>query len=318
MPLIIIYALVFVAALVAIDRFLRVFGSTLRKDKEVNFRLELLKSSDNKLETYDELLRMRGLAKGEARKFSVRWFSDVYLQSGLQANVTQRILFVMASAIGTFLFWRLFFTNNYYISGALTAVSTVALPVLFVLWRRARRMKKFLSQLPASIEVMIRSLGAGHPMPSAVNLVANEMPDPIGSEFGILSDELNYGIELDDALLNMVHRVGLDETKLLAISISVQRGTGGNLIEILQNLANMIRDRIMMRAKIKAISAEGRITAVIMAMFPFGLFFMIRTLVPTYFDPLWESGYGGIVVSVCGFFMIIGIIILNRLVRFDF
>ena len=100
MPLIIIYALVFVAALVAIDRFLRVFGSTLRKGKEVNFRLGLLKSSGNKLETYDELLRMRGLAKGEAHKFSLRWFSDVYLQSGLQANAIQRLLFVIASAIG--------------------------------------------------------------------------------------------------------------------------------------------------------------------------------------------------------------------------
>lgn len=318
MPLIIIYALVFVAALVAIDRFLRVFAASRRKDKEVNFRLEMLKLSGNKLGTYDEMLRMRGLAKGDARKFSGRWFSDMYLQSGLQSNATQRMLFVIASAVGAFLFWRLFFSNNYLVVGVLAAASTVALPVLFVLWRRARRMKKFQSQLSSSIEVMIRSLGAGHPLPSAINLVANEMPDPIGSEFGILSDELTYGIELDDALLNMVQRVGLDETKLLAVSISVQRGTGGNLIEILQNLATMVRDRIMMKAKIKAISAEGRITAVIMAMFPFLLFLMIRTLVPTYFDPLWESGYGGIVVGVCGFFMIFGIIILYRLVKFDF
>jgi tight adherence protein B len=317
MLLIIIYALVFVAALLAVDRFFRVFAASRRKDKEVNFRLEMLKSSGNKLDTYDELLRMRGLAKGGARKFSGRWFSEIYTQSGLQANSTQQTLFVIAAAVGSFLAWRMF-SSNYYFIAAMTAASTIAIPILFVLWVRARRMKKFQKQLSPSIEVMIRSLGAGHPLPSAINLVANEMPDPIGSEFGILSDELTYGIELDDALLNLVERVGLDETKLLAVSISVQRGTGGNLIEILQNLATMVRDRIMMKAKIKAISAEGRITAVIMAMFPFFLFFMIRAMVPTYFDPLWNSGYGGIVVTVCGVFMVFGIFILYRLVKFDF
>lgn len=317
MPLIIIYALVFVAALLAVDRFFRVLAASRRKDKEVNFRLEMLKTSGNKLDAYDELLRMRGLAKGDARKLSGRWFSEIYTQSGLQATATQRLLFVIAAAVLSFLIWRLF-SSNYYVIGVLTLLSTIAIPILFVLWVRARRMKKFQKQLSSSIEVMIRSLGAGHPLPSAINLVANEMPDPIGSEFGILSDELTYGIELDDALLNLVQRVGLDETKLLAVSISVQRGTGGNLIEILQNLATMVRERIMMKAKIKAISAEGRITAVIMAMFPFFLFFMIRAMVPTYFDPLWNSGYGGIVVTVCGGFMVFGIFILYRLVRFDF
>lgn len=317
MPLIIIYALVFVAALLAVDRFFRVFAASRRKEKEVNFRLKLLKASGNKLDTYDELLRMRGLAKGDARRFSGRWFSEVYTQSGLQSSATQRTLFVIASAVVSFLVWRMF-SGNYYVIVGLTLISTIAIPILFVLWVRARRMKKFQQQLSTSIEVMIRSLGAGHPLPSAITLVANEMPDPIGSEFGILSDELTYGIELDDALLNLVQRVGLDETKLLAVSISVQRGTGGNLIEILQNLATMVRGRIMMKAKIKAISAEGRITAVIMAMFPFFLFFMIRTMVPTYFDPLWDSGYGGIVITVCGVFMVFGIFILYRLVKFDF
>lgn len=317
MPLIIIYAFVFVAALLAVDRFFRVLAASRQKEKEVNFRLKMLKASGSKLDTYDEILRMRGLAKGDARKFSGRWFSEIYTQSGLQSNATQRVMFVIGSAIVSFLIWRMF-SNNYYIIGALTAVSTVALPILFVLWVRARRMKKFQKQLSSAIEVMIRSLGAGHPLPAAINLVANEMPDPLGSEFGILSDELTYGIELDDALLNLVQRVGLDETKLLAVSISVQRGTGGNLIEILQNLATMIRDRIMMKAKIRAISAEGRATAFIMSMFPFFLFSMIRALVPTYFDPLWASGYGGIVVTVCSVFMVFGIFILYRLVKFDF
>jgi len=119
-------------------------------------------------------------------------------------------------------------------------------------------------------------------------------------------------------LINMFHRVGADEVKLVAISLSVQQGTGGNLGEILENLAQVIRDRALIKAKIKAISAEGRITAVIMAMFPFFLFFMLRALVPDYFDPLWESGYGTVILSVCGSFMFFGIVILYCLVKFDF
>lgn len=317
MFLIFVYGLIFVAALLFFDRLFRVFTATRVKDKEVNSRLRMLKVSGNKLDTYDDLMRMRGLAKGDAKKLSGRWFSEIYTQSGLTSNATQRFLFILGSAAGSFLVWRLF-SSNFYVIGALTVISTLALPVLFVLWVRARRMKKLLMQLPSSIDVMIRSLSAGHPLPTAINMVASEMLDPIGTEFGILGDELTYGIELDDAFLNLVQRVGLDETKMLAVSISVQRGTGGNLIEILENLAVMMRVRIMMKAKIRAISAEGRMTAVIMALFPFFLFFIIRLLFPTYFDPLWDSGYGGIVVTVCGVFMALGIFILNRLVRFDF
>lgn len=312
-----ISALVFVAVLLSVERLLRVIVSSSRKDKEVNQRLQLLKASGSKLDTYDNLMQMRGLSKGDTRVLSSEWFNNIYLQSGLKASFMSRALFVVFSGVVGFIVGRLFVSNTY-ILAAVVAISIVTLPILFVLFVRSRRTKKFVGQLSNSIDVMIRSLGAGHPLPAAINLVANEMQDPIGTEFGILSDELTYGIELDDAMLNMVQRVGVEETKLLAVSISVQRGTGGNLIEILQNLSTMIRDRLMMRAKIKAISAEGRITAVIMAMFPFFLFLMIRTLVPTYFDPLWESGYGNTVITVCGFFMVFGIFILYRLVKFDF
>ena len=190
---------------------------------------------------------------------------------------------------------------------------------LFLIWRvRAKRIKRFVSQLPPALEIIVRSLNAGHPLTAAIALVGREMPDPIGSEFGMLSDQLTFGSELDQAMLSMVDRVGADELNLLAVTVSVQRNTGGNLAEILENLSNMIRDRAMIRGKIRAISAEGRITAVIMAIFPVLLFLMIRALVPTYFDPIWETGYGTEIVVGTLAFMSIGIFILNRLVSFDF
>jgi tight adherence protein B len=190
--------------------------------------------------------------------------------------------------------------------------------VLFVLRKRAKRISKFVQQLPVAIEIIVRSLNAGHPLTSAISLVGREMADPIGSEFGILSDQLTFGSELDMAMLNMVDRVGADELNLVAVTVSVQRGTGGNLAEILENLAKMIRDRGLLRAKIRAISAEGRITAMIMSVFPLGLYLMISTLVPTYFDPVWESGYGTTVVLTIIGVMSVGIFIMFRMVRFDF
>nr|WP_275116224.1 type II secretion system F family protein [Aliiroseovarius subalbicans] len=183
---------------------------------------------------------------------------------------------------------------------------------------RRRRISKFVAQLPTSIDVIVRSLQAGHPLNAAIAMVSKEMSDPIGSEFGLLNDQITFGYDVETAMLNMNERVGADEVKLLAVTVTVQSGTGGNLAEILENLAGMIRDRSMLRAKIRAISAEGRMTAVVMAAFPFGLFFMIRALVPDYFDPLIDTGYALTVVIVCLSMMLVGIYVLYRMVNFDF
>ncbi|MBO6868434.1 MAG: type II secretion system F family protein, partial [Thalassococcus sp.] len=129
---------------------------------------------------------------------------------------------------------------------------------------------------------------------------------------------LTFGSELEQAMLNMYDRVGATELNMVTVSVSVQRGTGGNLAEILENLAQMIRDRLMIKAKIKAISAEGRITAWIMLLFPFGLFYMLKFMVPTYFDLVWESGYGGLVVGICLTLLFFGMIVIRKLVNFDF
>ncbi|MBP2448590.1 type II secretion system F family protein [Rhizobium leguminosarum] len=145
-----------------------------------------------------------------------------------------------------------------------------------------------------------------------------EMPDPIGTEFGLLSDELTYGVTLDDALVNLGDRVGVEDLNLLAISLSVQAGTGGNLVEILQNLSKALRDRTMLRAKVRAISSEGRITAIFMSVYPFLLYAMIKALSPTYFDPVWESGHGTAVVSVLLAVMAIGNVILYKMVNFEY
>ncbi|UWQ05771.1 type II secretion system F family protein [Aliiroseovarius crassostreae] len=313
-----IYASVFVAALLLTDTLARALLRSRRSTREVNSRLRHLAHSDNQNSAYDTLILKRGIRSDLGAQVILDRLVRLYNQSGLEMSRPRRVSYVL------FLFLIGWLIASVFVSGKLpvqlifafcfTGLNTLlALAVL-----RHRRMKKFVTQLPGTIDVIVRSLQAGHPLNAAIAMVSKEMPDPIGSEFGLLSDQLTFGFDIESALVNMQERVGVDELKLLTVTITVQSGTGGNLAEILENLAGMIRDRLMLRAKIRAISAEGRLTAVIMAVFPFGLYFVIKLLAPDYFDPLIDTGYATTVVTICLIMMGFGMIILNRMVNFDF
>ena len=313
-----IYALIFVASLLLVETLLRaVFGAS-RSAREVQNRLETLKRTSGNESAYQELLLRRG-ANEKHRFFRLlRNFDLLYSQSGLELTLQRRIAYLVLLFIAGWLVSAIFISGELVIQMPFALGFALLVSFLYVYNARRRRIVRFVHQLPPSIDIIVRSLNAGHPLVAAIALVAKEMPDPIGSEFGLLSDQLTFGSELDDAMLRMIERVGADELNLLAITVTVQRGTGGNLSEILENLSAMIRDRTMIKAKIRAISAEGRITAMIMSVFPALLFLMIRFLSPSYFEPLWESGYGTIVVVTCLVVMGIGVVILRRLVNFDF
>lgn len=317
MSIIVAYAFIFVAVLLVADAVLRRLFGSMRSSKEVNARLERLQKGTDQLETYSSILSDRGIGSFEHRWYTGAWLQQKYRQTGLQLTFRRRLTYALLIFLFCWLLatWLVAQPVLQFLFALVLAAAAVVVSILRI---RSRRIARFVSQLPSAIEIIVRSLNAGHPLTTAIALVGREMPDPIGSEFGLLSDQLTFGSELDLAMLSMVDRVGADELNLLAITVSVQRGTGGNLAEILENLAGMIRDRAMLRAKIRAISAEGRITAMVMAVFPVLLFLMIRALVPTYFDPIWESGYGTtVVVSILGV-MGFGIFILYRLVNFDF
>ncbi|WP_212523404.1 type II secretion system F family protein [Actibacterium sp. MT2.3-13A] len=318
MELIFIYAGIFVAALLVADTLLRAALGSRRSAAEVNSRLRALKESGDQTTSYTEILKRRGLSSDWDRAFTQKWFARFYTQSGMQMTAARRFGYLVAFFL---IGWGLTFSVLRVplpFQIVLAAAFAAAMAILLVLYQRSKRIKRFTAQLPPAMDIIVRSLNAGHPLNAAIALVAKEMPDPIGTEFGILSDQLTFGADLETSMLNMFERVGAPELKLLAVTVTVQRGTGGNLSEILENLSGMIRARIMLKAKIRAISAEGRITAMVMAVFPFFLFAMIRALVPTYFDPLWESGYGTQVVVGCLVIMSFGIFVLYRLVNFDF
>jgi tight adherence protein B len=311
-----IYFAVFVAVLIAVDALLRFLRTSMEKQKSINYRMSLLKGDSDRTVVYRQMLKERGLDHG-LKHSATNTIKRYVSQSGLRLELGRAAFY--STAVCVVLFMLAMPLGPGLAISAVGAVSGTALAwVALVARRRQQRIRRFITQLPEALDVIVRSLAAGHPLPVSIALVAREMSDPIGSEFGMMSDELTYGTDIDTATRNMATRVGAEEINLLAISLTVQRGAGGNLAEILANLADMVRRRTMLKAKIKAISAEGRMTSWFMLLFPFGLYGMLKLLKPDYFEPLWQSGYGNMFLMSAAALMLIGMAILRKLVNFDY
>jgi tight adherence protein B len=184
------------------------------------------------------------------------------------------------------------------------------IPILFFQVRANRMRKKMQDQFPVALDVFVRGLRAGHPIAAALDLLTVEMPDPIGSQFGIVVDEVTYGADLRDALSAMADRWDLEDMRMFVVSLSIQNETGGNLAEILENLSQVIRERASMMMKVRALSSEGRMTAAMLTGLPVVCFTLLFIGNPAFYldvadDPAFLPGFIGLMVLYAiGFFTI--------------
>jgi len=192
----------------------------------------------------------------------------------------------------------------------------IAVFILIIYVMRHKRLKRFAEQLPDTLDIITKSLRAGHPISASFNLVAQEMPDPIGSEFGIVTDEMTYGFDIDGALANLAIRVPQDDLKFFVVSIGVQRTTGGNLAEVLANLSQVVRDRFRMFAKIRAISAEGRWSGIIISIIPFALIGWLNFITPSFLGAVKDDPIFMPAMIVAGVLLVIGLITIYKMVNF--
>ena len=180
------------------------------------------------------------------------------------------------------------------------------------------RQAAFTQQLPDALDVVVRSLKSGHPVPTAMALVGREMTDPIGSEFGITIDEMTYGLDLPRALVNLSERVGVPDLSLLVTAVSLQSGTGGNLSEVLQNLSKVLRDRFQLRRKVRALSADGRFSAYGLFILPILIFLAIYLPNPRYYTDAWQNPMFKVsIVGLC-VWSLIGDYIMYKMINFKF
>ena len=194
----------------------------------------------------------------------------------------------------------------------------VLIPLQLLRAQRRRRIEHLRRQLPDALDLIVRSLRAGHPLNAALGAVAREMPDPIGSEAGIAADEIAYGSALTEAVASMGARIGLEDLHYVVVAIKIQHGTGGNLANILAALAKVIRARFAMQRKISAISAEGRISGLFLSCTPPAIAGFISLVAPSYFGAVLHDPLFVPMVGLVGIMTLLNLLVLRRLVRFRF
>lgn len=187
-------------------------------------------------------------------------------------------------------------------------------PFGWVLFKRGSRIQKLNAQLPEAVDLMGRALKAGYALPSALVMVADEVPDPLGPEFRRTADELNYGLPFREALLNLQHRYPLEDMRFMITAILLQKETGGNLVELLDKIGALLRARIQLRQKIRVYTAQGRLTGLILVAIPFVLFFVLNVIRPGYSDPLFENESGRHLVYAALGAMVLGILSIRKIV----
>ena len=196
------------------------------------------------------------------------------------------------------------------ISAIFALLIGAVLPLMVVNWKATKMRKRIEDQFPIALDVFVRGLRAGHPIAAALDLLTVEMPEPIGGEFGTVVDEVTYGSEIRDALQSMADRWDSEDMRMFVVSLSIQSETGGNLAEILENLTKVIRDRHSMMLKVRALSSEGRMSAIMLTILPIFTFSLLFVANAKFFldvanDPVFIPGFACLIVLyLIGFFII--------------
>lgn len=189
------------------------------------------------------------------------------------------------------------------------------LPTMYVLRNRNRRIAKLHRQLPDSCDMIARALRSGHSFTSALGMVGEEFPDPMGGEFRITFDEINYGVSLHDALVNLATRVPADDLRYFVIAVLIQRETGGNLAELLDSIGSLIRERFKLFDKVRVLSAEGRLSAWILGLLPFATAALMAIVNREFLSVLWTDPAGVKMVGTMMLSMAFGLVWMRRIIR---
>jgi tight adherence protein B len=282
---------------------------------KINRRLMLSKDRTDRESVLIELRRERGLTSGGNYRLDLVSLNRLILQSGLTIGFARLFIIIAITTVVAFLLTWIF--RGSLLQALFAALfSATALPYLVLRMLRARRQKKFGAQFPDALDIIVRSLRAGHPVPIAIAMVGREMPDPIGSEFGMVSDEVTYGADLETAMRNLYGRIGSDDLPLFVTAVAIQGSTGGNLGEILDNLSGVIRQRFKMRRKIRALASEGRASAMILSALPIGMFGIIQIIAPDFYASVWHEHLTKILLFSAAGWMSIGNLIMFKMVNF--
>ncbi|MEL6957975.1 MAG: type II secretion system F family protein [Pseudomonadota bacterium] len=312
----IIYGLIFVACIVLVNGiYLVAFGKSINFNNKVNRRLEMLEKGGNREQVLEQL-RKEMSQHMSSQNIPLYSLLATKAQKANIAFTPSQLMMIMALLCGVAFMGLTVGTQT---SLAIRAAVAVGMGVggvyIWVNNKAKKRTAAIEEQLPDAVELMVRSLRVGHPFSSAVAIVAKEVPDPLGSEMGVISDEAAYGRDMGETLKHMAERMDMQDLRFLAVAVTIQQTAGGNLAEILDGLAKVIRARFKLFRRVKAITAEAKWSGMFLSVFPLGALVMINLIQPNYYDDVKETAVFIPACLVVAGFLIANIVVMRRLVN---
>jgi tight adherence protein B len=319
-----IIGLVFFGAFAVVALLLYAGGSgKVEQEKQV------LASLDSALATESVQAREQILDLRKSDTFSaIPWLNDKLLNADLgpklqnllhQANLKWTVGGLLTMCVGGFLAPALLIRWKFgsTLFAVLIGLAIATLPVLFVLYKRKKRFDAFQEELPEALDLMVSALRAGHSLIAAMGLVARECQDPIGAEFRSCFEEQNFGLELKTALDNLIHRVPLQDLRITTTAIMIQKESGGNLAEVLDKTAHVIRERFRLKREIRTHTAQGRITGIVLTCLPVALGVALYIVDPDMISILWKREIGIKMLWAAAGMIVVGGLVIKKIVDMD-
>jgi tight adherence protein B len=309
----------FVAAILIVEGIILFFRPRWDPEsRSIERRLEKFAGSDGGEKIID-VIRRRQLSDVPrlhqilAKMPVMHRLDELVVQANSRLPLSVYVLGAVVIAFFVYLFLSV--TTRQQFIPAVVGLAAGAVPFLYLSIKKSQRTKKFERQLPDALDLMARSLRAGHAFSGGLQMVAEEFDDPAGTEFFRVMNEVNYGMPVDQALKNMAERVEVPDLKFFTVSVIIQRESGGNLAEILESIARLIRERFKLLGKIKALSAEGKLSAIILVALPFLVVLALSFINPGYLPYLLEDSAGKVMVITALCMMAFGIFLIRKLIR---
>ena len=311
-----IYGLIFIAVLALVQGiYLTVFGKSISLNNRVNRRLEMLEKGAGREQVLEQL---RKEMSQHMKSQSIPLYS-ILADKAQKANIAftpPQLIMVMAVLTVVAFFLLTFGTSaGMVIRVVLSILMGVGAVFVWVSNTANKRLSMIEEQLPESVELMVRSLRVGHPFSSALQIVAKEVPDPLGTEMGVISDEAAYGRDVGEALKSMAERIDMQDLRFLAVAVTIQQTSGGNLAEILDGLAKVVRSRFRLFRRVKAITAEAKWSGMFLSVFPILALVMINVIQPNYYDEVKETAVFIPACLVVAAFLVVNTFVMRALVN---
>ncbi len=310
----IIYILIFVGVLVIVEGvYLTAFGRSISLNSKVNRRLEMLQKGSNREEVLEKL-RKEMNQHMNARSIPIyTMLADKAQKAAIAFSPIQLIMLMVAVSVIAFLGLTIGTETSFAVRGVVSGLMGVGGVYFWVNSKAKKRLGMIEEQLPDAVELMVRSLKVGHPFSSAIQIVAKEVPDPLATEFGIIADESAYGRDVGEALKQMAERLDMQDLRFLAVAVSIQQQSGGNLAEILEGLARVIRSRFRLFRRVKAITAEAQWSGKFLSAFPVLALIGVNVLDPHYYDEVLDHPWFIPACIIVGVLLTLNLIVMRYL-----